>query len=210
MSAIQTLTYATLPPGSGITRDERPGGVTITAPAQEAGPDVRREVARDVAVSSSAWSAGVLAVVLLVFGATVVEHRRLLPWWAAVLFAVFCVAVFLLVWWARYLAKLAAVERGLRQATVISADARRLLVESTGPLGPRSYAIDRGDIAELGLARVPDGPAVAEGLDVEGLVVALVDGRRVEILCGRRRGELLWIAGTIREVMALPGAPPRT
>ena len=205
-AAAPGLSYDELPEGSQLRRefDDR-GGVTITAPAGELPPSVRRSVARAGLVPASlAFGLCVVVVGAIVFFAA--RTNRLDPnlrTAAVVTLAVLGGGVFLFVWLTHYVMLADAMSRARQQSTVLHADARRILVETKGPEGERSLEIAAESVRSFQVASASVDP-VRPAAPVPCLQV----NRRADIgpwlLAGHHAAELGWVAATLSGVTGVP------
>ena len=199
------LAYDELPVGSDLRREySADGAVTITAPAGEPSGAARRAAAHSTGLSTAALC--ILMLVLLVWPALpLVERVRRLDAGlrpvVMVLLALFVGGVFLLVWKVRYGAWLDRMAEARREAVVLHADRRRLLIEIAGPRGEQSFdlPVERVRCIRVGGA----GRAAPMAM----LNVELTGGSTLGLLAGRHRAELSWMASTLRETTGLDGAP---
>jgi hypothetical protein len=199
------LTYDTLPPHSRLHRDFADGILQISAAAEEPGPLVRRAALIRSALPAAMISVVVLVVGFAVFGSMYLANRRLMPGWLSLalglIFIVLCAALFTLVWRIQYSSHLERIEKALRQSTIIAASPGRLLIETDGPFGAASHEL-RSDLRSLGV--IPC--AVDPHLDC--LQIGLVNGTRIELLAGRDRVELDWVARQLISTVLRPNQPP--
>jgi hypothetical protein len=202
------LTYDNFPAHSTLSReiliDDRTGEtcVKITAAATEAGPETRRTVARSAAISAAVTTFVALGVCALPFTALAWRQRHLLPWWTVLVFAVFCAALFALVWRSAIATRLAATEKFLKLNTVLVACPTRLLIECSGPHQPYSHEFARAAIRGVDVARSLESEKDTPCL-LHGLRIALADGTHLNVLRGRSREELAWVAGMIGQVIGV-------
>ena len=192
------LTYDYLPEGSDLRRafDGR-GGVTITAPAGELSPTVRRAAGRAGLAAASVACAGSLLI-----GAWLIRSGQVDPSLrvAAVLsLGVLAGAIFLLVWWVLFSSRTYVLSDLRRQSTVLHADASRLLVETSGPLGDCSVRIAAADILAVEVAAQQlGGPASA--VSVLSLRLRTRSENDISLLPAHHPAELRWVAATVTAV----------
>jgi hypothetical protein len=191
------LTYDTLPAHSQLRREFAQGVLKIIAAAEEPGPLVRRAALIRSALPAALICFVTLVIGLAVFGAMYVSHRASMPQWMslvlAIIFSVFCVALFTFTWRIQYSSRLHAAATALRQTTVLAAAPGRLLIETSGPLGSASYDLKgrlnfrmhRGD---------SDRP-------IDSLQIVHSDGTVIHVLWGRDEAELDWVARAIASAM---------
>jgi hypothetical protein len=200
------LAYDELPEGSDLRRAyDVGGGVTITAPAGELSPAVRRS-----ASLGEALAAGVVCGVALLAGALLlipmIRSNRLDPSLRApaiVTLGVLCASVYLLVWRVLYSSRTYVLSDLRRQSTVFHADARRLLVETSGPLGDRSFDIAVGDILSISVtAQGLSSAASAES--VPCLRIGIRAMPHLSLLGGHHPAELHWVAASLSEFIGAP------
>ena len=204
------LVYDELPAGSDLRREfGADGSVTITAPAGEPSGAARRAAAHSTGLSS-AGLCGLMLLLLLWPALPVFESvRRLdagLRALATVLFTLFCGGVFLLVWKVRYGKWLDLLVEARREAVVVHADRRRLLIEIAGPRGNHSFDLPADQIRRISIGG--DQRRLAEPVSLVKLELA--DGSVIPLLAGRHRAELTWAAATLTEALAVPAAPDGT
>ena len=190
------LTYDTFPPHSSLRREVGDGVITITAAAEEPGAHARRVELQRAACAGALLSGGLLAAFVLAVASTYLEHRRYIGFWLFVVliaaFVVFCAALFLLMWRAAYAARLEKLERAMKQTTILVASPGRLLVETAGPFGQASHAIERA--LDFRRGRL-DGYRCLE--------ILAPGGERVHVLPGRDDAELHWVARTLRSTVRI-------
>jgi hypothetical protein len=211
-AAAPGLSYDELPEGSQLRREfDGRGGVTITAPAGELPASVRRSVARAGLVPASlAFGLCVLVVGAIVFVAA--RANRLDPnlrTAAVVTLAVLGGGVFLFVWLTHYSMLAYALLDARRQSTVLHADARRLLVETTSPSGDKSVAIPVESIESIRVTPAALDP-LRPSVPVPCLKLALRDGTSHLLLGGHHLAELEWVAAGLTEATgarAIPASP---
>ena len=178
--------------------------MTIRAPAGDLPPSVRREAARGGVVAAGA----VCGVCLLLGGALLLQALRrgidpALRAPAAVALGVFCSGVFLLVWWVKYSARTHLLADARRRATVLHADATRILIETTGPGGERSIDLPVDRVISLQVINAPI--AEAGGWEQIPLLQLRLHGRSlVQLLDGHHEAELRWVAATLSEATGVP------
>jgi hypothetical protein len=204
------LAYDELPPGSDLRREYgTDGSVTISAPAGEPSAAARRAAAQGTGVSSAAVCAVVLGVLVWITFGVSDSVRRLDPAsraGAVLLFGVFSGALFLLVWKVRYATRLDMLAEARRQAAVLHAHPNRLLVETAGPFGERSFDVPAGEIRRM---QVVGEPWSGDGIAAESvpcLRVQLTDGRVLRLMPGRHEAELRWAAAALGQALGKPGA----
>jgi hypothetical protein len=207
-AAPHALAYDDLPPGSDLRRQYGEGGsVIVTAPAGEPSQAVCRAAAHSTGLAAALICGPCL---LLALGMYAFADRsggidpRLRPL-AVLVFAVFCGGVFLLAWKVMYSTRLRMLAEARGQATVLHANSTRLLVETTGPYGDRSFDVPSGAIRSLQIMSggAFGGPAREP---VSCLKLTTSDGTVYRVLPGRHEGELRWVAATLRH--ALSGLEP--
>jgi hypothetical protein len=185
------LTYDTLPPHSRLRREFADGVLKIIAAVEEPGPLVRRAALLHTALPAAMISVAALLVGFAIFGSMYLVNRRLMPEWLSLVlgaaFVVVCAALFALVWRIRYTSRLERIEKALRQSTIIAASFGRLLIETDGPFGAASHDL-RSDLRGIGVV------SCSTDSNLECLRIGLMDGTRIEILAGRDRIELDWVA----------------
>ena len=200
--AAHALVYNELPTGSDIRREYGPGGaVTITAPAGEPSAASRRAAAYSTGVSSAAFCGLAILGVLWVGFGLFPSLNRLdagLRATAAVLFTVFCAGVFLLVWRSDYTSRLDLLVDLRKESVVMYADADRLLVETAGPRGSRSFDLAAGDVCGI---KVDAGHPGRSRLGC--LIVERRDGSSLRLLPGRHPAELHWVAATASHALGI-------
>ena len=207
------LAYDELPPGSDVRREYGAGGeLTITAPAGEPSEAARRAAAQSTGVSSAAFCAVGLAVLVWVALSTSDAVRRLgggSRLTAVLLFGVVCCGIVLLVWKVSYDGRLGLLAEARRQSTVLHATPYRLLVETGGPFGEKSFDVAAGEVVALEVVGEPwagDGGGAADS--VPCLRVKLADGRVLRLMPGRHEAELRWVAAALGQALAKPVAAP--
>lgn len=200
------LSYDELPEGSVLRREyDGRGGVTITAPAGELPTAVRRSAARNALLpATAAFVACNVAIGLVLL--QLARTNRLDPSLrgaAAVTLAVLSGGVFLFVWLTRYLALCEALASARRFASVLHADATRLLVETAGTADPRSLEVATGNIVSMKI-----GPCVLDRdrgpAGIPCLQLLLRDGTVRQILDGHHPEELRWVAASLSGVTGVP------
>ena len=190
------LTYDTLPPHSTLRREIVGGVLKITAAAEEPSDVARRDARLRAALPAAMLSGALLVAFLAAIGSTFMSNRRNIGSGLMIVlfvaFAVFCAALFLLVWRAQYAARVEALERAFQQTTILAASPGRLLIETSGPLGQESQ--------ELRTSRdvKSNGELVGMRLSRGGYIVCidvLVSDRTdcLPVLCGRSEAELRWV-----------------
>src|SRR4051794_32635664 len=197
------LTYDTLPPHSRLRRTVQADGSILIASGIGEPSEVERDNAmRSTALSSGTIALGIMAVLALVFGPMASERVGRLPMSLRLTLmlcaGVFCVALFLLVWKLRYGRRLEALERAAAQSTAVVATPGRLLVESTGPLGPHSVTLRTIGDAGSFVSR----PHPATGLPC--LEARSDDGKSALLFPGLTRAEFRWVASELRLALTAP------
>lgn len=209
--AAPALSYDELPEGSELRREyDGRGGLTITAPAGDLPPSVRRALGR----AGLAPAAVALGLCLGIVGFVVLQAARSnrldpsLRTAALVTLGFLGVGVFLFVWLTYYSMRSYALTDARRRSTVVHADASRLLVEIVGPAGEESLDTRVGDIVAFEVAHAPpDGSG--RPAPVPCLRVALRDGSARVILAGHHLAELSWAAAALAETTGVPAMTPR-
>ena len=218
-SALPTLAYDDLPPGSDIRREyDGDGGgdgdgdgpvrqVKIIVPAGDPPPTVLRVALFDSFASGAraSWALVLLAFLLFMIGLRNNRVSGVPLAYAWAFFAVFCAALVLLVAWVRYGLQLDAIRVGRQQMTVLAATPARLLIETTGPFGVASYDFPREKIAGLSITRGPIRDDRNLPRRVTHVALSLNDGRTICLLPARDERELRWICGAVRQVMGMSG-----
>jgi hypothetical protein len=129
------------------------------------------------------------------FGQDAFERAQRLPFELriAMLLAagVFAAALFLLVWKQRYARFLEDLERAASQSTAVITTSGRLLIETSGPLGPLSVTIRSDENPSLLIRRHPF-------LAVPCLLVTADDSKRATLFPGLSHSELRWVANELR------------
>jgi hypothetical protein len=194
------LAYDELPAGSDLRREFGPdGSVTITAPAGEPSPALRRSMARDTAIYGAAFCAGPMAVLLWAAWPLVARldfPRRVTAMGLGVVLAG---GIFLLVWKVWYGAHFDLVAKARREAAVLHADARGLLIETTGPEGPQSVEVPASEAIRISVVgwrfnRVP----------IPHIRIERPHAPAVRLLTGRDPAELRWVAATLAQALGRP------
>src|SRR5206468_9699642 len=108
---------------------------------------------------SALYATGTLVLLLLLAAPLLIDRWRMISAWVGVLFAIFSAATFFFIWHLRYRARLIALERALRQMTVIAIRPDRILIEMAGPLGKASYDVPRSRVRSVRVARMDDDRA---------------------------------------------------
>ena len=206
------LCYDELPEGSELRRQyDGRGGVTITAPAGELTAPVRRAIHRASLLPATA----ALGACLILAGGVVVQaaqNNRLDPSLrtaAFVTLGVLCAGVFLFVWVTHSIRLSHATADARRTASVIHADAARLLVETSGAAGSASLDIPTGSVVGVELSRgIADSSA--RSVAVACVKVHLRDGSEHVLLGGHHPIELQWVTATLSVATGIPTvtAPP--
>jgi hypothetical protein len=201
----QTLSYDDLPPGSDLRRQYgEDGSVAITAPAGEPSDAARRAALHSTGVFAALFAAGLMGIL----GASFILDRppridpplRVL---AAVLFAVVCGGFFLLAWRAGFTTRLDLLAKARRQTTLLHASPVRLLIETSGPDGDQSIDIPAEKIRWI--RPTPEGLLGGVSREpVPCLKLTTLDGSVYRLLRGRHRGELTWVANTLRAALGRP------
>ena len=198
--AAHALVYNELPTGSDIRREYGPGGaVTITAPAGEPSAAARRAAAYSTGISSAAVCGIGLLALLWVGSAMSPSFQRLdaeLRVMAMVLFGVFCAGVFVLVWKVYYAARLDVLVELCREASILHANNQRLLVETTGPRGNRSFEVKSAEVRCVSVAGGHSSRSPVPYVNVERS-----DGSLLRLLPGRHPAELHWVAATVSHAL---------
>lgn len=195
------LPYDDLPPGSTLLREYTADAITITARAGEPDDAVRRHLKSTSAIWACFPSAAAILICLLVFARPLWAHRDHLPWWTAIVFAIFVAAVHALLWQTRYLRLIESVENAFEQTTILRIDRLRLLIESTGPLGTRSVDWSASDVRAIRVAALEpsDEPRVREPLGA--VRIDLITGESAFIFAGRTPAELIWVGRMLRQFL---------
>ncbi len=197
------LAYDELPPGSDLRRQFcHDGSVTITAPAGEPSEAARRAAMQSTGVFAALFAAALVggwaALFVMGQGRQRIDPSLLLL--AVALFAIVCGGVFLLAWRAGLTTRLGLLTQVRRQTTLLHAGPNRLLVETSGPDGDQSLDVPAGMIRSI--CPTPEG--LLGGVSREPipcLKVTTSDGAVYRLLRGRHRGELKWVADTLRQAM---------
>lgn len=200
---LQALAYDELPEGSDVRREyDGAGGVTITAPAGELPPGIRRLLLWDAAVTGA--GAGLMMAIplgiLLAYGTRtgrILADPRLRPA-ALIVLGVFIAGFFLFVWFCEYANKALSFTEARMDATVLHANGTRLLVESFRGETPRSLQLPVTEIQSLAVVRefLTGGPGDRR---VPCMKFRLHDGSDIRVLGGRHEAELRWVAGAISD-----------
>jgi hypothetical protein len=191
------LAYDELPAGSDLRREYRgDGAVTITSPAGEPSTAVRRSAAQRQALASALFTCVVMAGSLWALWPQFTRLDAALRATVLGLLVVVIGGVFLLAWRVWYGADLDLLTKARREAVVLHADARGLLVEIAGPLGDRSIEVPANSLGRISVVGWRLGAVVIPHLKLEQ------HGEPTLLLfAGRHRGELDWIAATLRQVL---------
>jgi hypothetical protein len=193
------LNYDTLPPHSTLRREMVGDTITITAGPQQPGAPAKRAALHRAAFSGALICSVLLAAFVLAFGGTYLQHRRYIDSTLFVVlvaaFAIFCAALFGLIWRMQYTARIDALEHALRQTTVLAAAPGKLIIETAGPFGQASHEL-LGSVRDLRQVRCGN-----DGIDC--LQIVLSDSRTIEVLPGRDAAELQWVARTLRATIRL-------
>lgn len=194
------LTYDTLPPHSTLRREISDDVVKITAAAEEPGSHAKRIELQRAALSAALLSGALLVGFILAIGSTYRAHRGYMGAGLftvlVVAFAVFCAALFLLLWKMQYASRIDALERAFRQTTILAASPGRLLIETAGPFGQASHDLDGSTLSfRRGRWRVEK--------PVDCLDVMVGDDRIIQVLPGRDEAELRWVARTLRTTIGV-------
>ena len=187
---VEALSYDTLPANSTLRREVENGVLKITAAAEEPGPAARRGAQILAAIPAAFLSLAVLVAFLMALAPTYVANRRNIGWALSIIlviaFVVFCAALFLFVWKAQFAARMEALERALRQTTILAASPGKLLIETAGPFGQASYEF------AAPLFRV------AKSRDMSCLEIDDPSGDPLQVLRGRSAAELVWVMRGLR------------
>jgi hypothetical protein len=196
------LAYDELPEGSDLRRVyDGSGGVTIAAPAGDLSPAVRRSASRAGIAAAALVSGGALLVGGLVVGTSRIDPSLRVA--AALSLGVLGAGVFLLVWWVLYTARKYILSDLRQQSTILHADRGRLLVETSGPLGARSFELNAHDILSVEVLAQRLGSAASAGA-IPRLRLRMRDGTDMPLLPGRHAAELHWVAATLSETTGVP------
>ncbi len=197
---LHSLTYDSFPPHSTLRRETVGEVMKITAAAEEPSAHARRLEMQRAALSAAVLCAALLAGFLLAISSTYRSHRQYM---GSALFAVlvaafviFCIALFLLLWKTQFASRIAALERALRQTTIIAASPGRLLIETAGPFGQASHDLDGSTLSfRRGRLRL-ERP-------VDCLDIISMEHRVIQVLPGRDEAELGWVVRTLRATIEL-------
>jgi hypothetical protein len=200
----QRLTYDNTPAGSTLLREyvDDGAGVIITAAAREPDPLTRRRLRKRAAIPAAWISAAVVVLCAAIFAKQAYANRNMLPWWTGALAALFGGALFIFVWQVRYLGLLESSRMALTQNSIIAVRRRRLLIESSGPLGTHSEDLLLDQIADVRVASGLIPPSARDHSPHDGIAIRLNDGRVVVALLGRTSSELRWVVDVLNELRA--------
>jgi hypothetical protein len=193
------LAYDDLPAGSDLRRAFGPdGSVTVTAPAGDPSPASRRSMARTNAISGAAFSAGIMAVALWVAWPLVARLDFPLRVTAMGLGVVLAGGVFLLAWKVWYGADFDLVATARREAAVLHADARGLLIETAGPEGPQSVEVPASEVLRISVVgwRFNRPP-------IPHIKLERPHAPTLRLLTGRDPAELRWVVATLIHALGL-------
>jgi hypothetical protein len=210
-SSLTVLAYDDLPPGSDLRREhhpscgERGAFVTITVPGGDLPASVRAKESWAAMVRAAAVAA--VLVLLLAAGMLAAYHenlRRLNPG-LCVVAQVAAVAVslclFLLLWRMDRDARLDTLRKARRQATVLHAGGRELLVETAGPFGQASHRLAGERIRGFSIHRVLSHDAGLLMVTLRWLVVHLDHGPGIHLLPGREEAEIRWVVQSLQKAL---------
>ena len=194
------LTYRNLREDGSIHAEPMPGGGTkITAAAMDLTPAMRHELLLDTALGGAIASAIVLGGCVLFFGVVALSNRRMLPWSAAVVFIVFCMALFAMVWRLLYVAAIERAELALQQQTVLTIEPDCIAIESNGPVEWCSHRLRSSLIRGARVGRVTILAGRHEPRPVRCLEIQLTDRRALRLLPARHSIDLAFVARFIDE-----------
>jgi hypothetical protein len=108
--------------------------------------------------------------------------------------------VFLFVWLTHYSMLAYALLEARRQSTVLHADGRRLLIETTSPAGDKSVELAAGSIESIAVTPAALDP-VRPSVPVPCLKLVLRDRTSHLLLGGHHIAELEWVAAALAEAM---------
>jgi hypothetical protein len=200
------LSYDELPQGSNLRREyDDAGGVTISAPAGDPSPAVLRAAMRE-GVGSAAALCGICLVIgglvlVPIFRSNRIDPVLRVP--AMVALGVLCTGVFLLAWRANYAGRAHALSLGRRQATVLHANAARVLIETSGPTINESHDVPVERITSWLVSPGPTGNDSSHG-PLPCLTLLLSDGSSLQLLHGHHESEIRWAAGALSDVTGKP------
>ena len=203
------LSYDDLPEGSQLSRQvDGAGGVIITAPAGELSAAVRRSISRSALIpASQALGMCVLVgglLVLVAIRSNRINHPGLRLAAVAAL-AALAAGLFLFGWWGEYSLHALAMQSARRESTVLYANARRLLVETSRAGTARSFAIDTAKISGIDAAvEAETGEGRLRSPRVTYLKLLLSDGTSHRLLGGHHMAELRWVGAAISEATGVP------
>jgi hypothetical protein len=187
------LAYDDLPAGSDLRREYRAdGSVTVTAPAGEPSSALRRSMARDNAISGAAFCAGLMAFLLWAAWPLVARldfPRRVTAMGLGVVLAG---GVFLLAWKVWYGADFDLVAKARREAAVLHADARGLLIETAGPEGPQSVEVPASEVLRISVVGWRFNRPPIPHIELER-----PHAPALRLLAGRDSTELRWVVATL-------------
>ena len=206
------MAYAvpSVPADSDVRFDYGPEGgggtLTVTVPAGPLSPGARRAAARGaMAYSATLCALGVAAPVVVIVALTGVgQFVADPPGAAALVVGVFGLGVFLLVWKVRDEHVVQVLTLARRQSADLRVDAERLLVETRGPLGDRSYDLPRSRVHRVAVVPEPRRDRVGGLPALPVVVVYLADGPAVRLLPGRGEAELRAIADALAHTLGIP------
>jgi hypothetical protein len=191
------LTYDELPAGSDLRREYHDGGaVTITSPAGEPSAAVRRALAQRHAVAAAGLDGGLTAIALSVAWPLFARLDAVERGVALALLVVVSGGAFLLVWKAWYGNDLDLVAEARQETAILHADASRLLIETAGPRGERSFEIPAEDVEKIGVVGWR-----REELLIPHLKIDRARAPALQLLAGRHPVELDWVAATVRQAL---------
>jgi hypothetical protein len=192
------LDYSGLSTSQKLTIEPLPGGgIKITSPAGEIDEPIRRELLGQSAIFAGGLSSLILILCLVVFGGMLYEHRHLIPWWTGVVFVVFVAALFAFVARLMYGSAMERAERALQQTSILIIEPRRLLLETTGPLGSESRELDPKHIRSV---RVVSGVLSWSHGEIGASHIELSTEEAVALLPGHSMAELRAVARLIEGI----------
>jgi len=149
------------------------------------------------AVPSALVSVAVL-LGLLIFHWLAMRNPRdpAVAWLLMPAYALFCLALFAFIWHQRYRTRITALERALRQITVLVIEPGRIAIETSGPYGQQSIDAAIQHSRQLALVRLPEEPGVDRALN--GLQIRLNDQTNVLLFPGREIEELQWVLNMLQ------------
>jgi hypothetical protein len=203
------LSYDELPEGSELRREyDGLGGVTIAAPAGELPPSVRRSIGR-AGLFPASLAFGLCVIVVgaaLFYAARINRLDPNLRAAAIITLAVLGGGVFLFVWLTHYSMQAYALLDARRQSTILHANARRLLIETTSPAGAKSVELDAESIESITVTPAALDP-MRPSVPVPCLKLVLRDGTSHLLLGGHHLAELEWVAAALAEATGTATGP---